>query len=372
MNDDPIVHIVPSYPPHLGGMENVASSIAEEFAKVGRVEVITTNCGAQDAPRLERRGGLTIHRLRALEISKLPIAPGIFLQAVKFPRRTIVHVHVAQALTPEMAWIARWLRRGTFIAHFHLDVPPSSRLGRIFFVCYKRYILGCTLRAAAKVITFSVEQADFLKKTYHVKSENIAIIPNGIGPEFVPAPRADIPANRPLRVLYVGRLSKQKALPRLVHALAAMTEPVEALLVGEGDERPDIEDLVRRCGLDNVRLPGRRHGSELVATYQWADVFVLPSDREGMPLVALEAMACGLPVVATDVVGNRELLTGIGILVQPDPAALASALDQVVKDEALRSELGKRSLAAAENYTVERSAEHLRSLYAEVAGQSLR
>jgi glycosyltransferase involved in cell wall biosynthesis len=369
MTDNPIIHVVACYPPHLGGMENVASSIAEEFSKAGQVEVITTNCGAREALRVERRGGLTIRRLRALEVSSLPIAPGVFFQALRFPARYITHVHVAQALIPEMAWIARRLRGGKFIAHFHLDVAPSSRLGRIFFVWYKQRILGRTLRAAAKVIAFSAEQGEFLEKTYQVKSENITIIPNGIGPEFVPAPLADVSVDRPLRVLYVGRLSKQKALPRLVHALAAMTQPVEALLVGEGDERSDIEDLVRNYGLDNVQLPGRRQGNELVAAYQWADVFVLPSDREGMPLVALEAMACGLPVVATDVVGNRELLSGIGLLVRPDPASLATALDQVAKDEALRSELGSQSLAAAENYTVERLAERLRALYAEVAAQ---
>jgi glycosyltransferase involved in cell wall biosynthesis len=369
MTDHPIVHIVPCYPPHLGGMENVASSIAEEFSKTGQVEVLTTNCGARQAPRVERMGGLTIRRLRALEISSLPVAPGIFFHALRFPSRYIAHVHIAQALIPEMAWIARRLRGGKFVAHFHLDVAPSSPLGRIFFVWYKQRVLGRTLRAAAKVITFSAEQAEFLENTYQVKSENLAIVPNGVGPEFVPALRGDVPVDRPLRVLYVGRLSKQKALPRLVHALAAMTQPVEALLVGEGDERSDIDDLIRRYRLDNVRLPGRRQGSELVATYQWADVFVLPSDREGMPLVALEAMACGLPVVATDVVGNRELLSGIGILVKPDSAALATALDQVAEDEVLRSELSQRSIAAAENYTVERTMERLRAVYAEVAAE---
>ena len=148
-----------------------------------------------------------------------------------------------------------------------------------------------------------------------------------------------------------------------------MTQPAEALLIGEGEERHVIEDLVRRYGLDNVQLPGRRQGEELVATYQWADVFVLPSDREGMPLVALEAMASGLPVIATDVVGNRELLNGIGLLVRPDPAALAAALDQVAENEILRSQLSKQSLAAAENYTVERLVERLKRLYAEVVSK---
>ena len=103
-----------------------------------------------------------------------------------------------------------------------------------------------------------------------------------------------------------------------------------------------------------------------MAAYHWADVFVLPSDREGMPLVALEAMASGLPIIATDVVGSRELLDGVGILAKPDAVALAAALDQVAENETLRSDLSKQSLAAAQNYTVERLVERLNVLYAEV------
>jgi glycosyltransferase involved in cell wall biosynthesis len=349
-------------------MEKVASGMAEESAKAGQVEVevLTTNCAAKEAPRLERRGMLTVRRLRAFEIANVPVAPSMFFRCLKISSRDIVHVHVAQALIPEIVWMSRWLRGGKFIAHFHLDVGPSGRFGRLF-VWYKRTILGHTLRAAAKVIALSADQATFLEQAYQVSANKIAVIPNGIGSEFSPKPETLSSLDRPLRVLYVGRLSPQKAVPRLVRAFAEMTQAVEALLVGEGAERPVIENLIQRYGLDNVQLPGRRQDGELVATYQWADVFVLPSDREGMPLAALEAMASGLPVIATDVVGNRELLSGIGLLVKPDPAALAAALDEVAKNEILRSQLRKQSLAAAENYTVGHLVESLSELYAEVA-----
>lgn len=368
LTETSIVHVVPHYPPHLGGMQKVASTLAEELAKVAQVEVLTTNIGAGNAPRVERCGNLTVRRLRAFEVANLPVVPSLFFQCLKVRPESIMHVHVAQALIPEIVWISRLVRGGKFIAHFHLDVAPSGRFGRIF-VWYKKAILGHTLRAAAKVISFSPEQAKLLEVKYGVAAENIAIIPNGIGHEFFGKPRRDSAYDGPLRVLYVGRLSQQKALPRLVDALAAMTQPAEAVLIGEGDERPIVEDLIRRYSLDNVQLPGRRHGAELVATYQWADVFVLPSDREGMPLAALEAMASGLPIIATDVVGNRDLLKGVGLLVTPESTALARALDQVAESEALRSELGKQSLIAAENYTVEHLVKRLIELYAEVSAK---
>ena len=83
MTDTRIVHVVPYYPPHLGGMEKVASSMAEELAKAGQVEVLTTNCAAKEAPRLEHRGMLTIRRLRAFEIANVPVAPSMFLRCLK-------------------------------------------------------------------------------------------------------------------------------------------------------------------------------------------------------------------------------------------------------------------------------------------------
>ena len=363
--NNPVVHVVPYYPPHLGGMENVAKAIAEVLAKTRSVDVLTTTCGALGFPRVERHGGLTIRRLRACEIAHVPVAPGLFFRMLRLPSQTVVHVHIAQALVPEMVWLGRRLRGGAFVAHFHLDVAPSGRFGLIF-VWYKRLILGRTLRAASRVIVFSQDQASFIERTYHMNPDAIAIVPNGVGREFTPGPFPNNSEKRPLRVLYVGRLSPQKAVPRLVEALASMTQPVEALLVGEGDERPVIEDLIHRHRLTNVRLVGVKRGAELVASYRWADVLVLPSEREGMPLVALEAMACGLPVVATDVVGNRELLRDVGILVAPNPTSIALVLDQLAQDSSLVGELSNRGLAAAREYTWEQLVCSLERIYTEL------
>ena len=368
MNKISVVHVVPYFPPHVGGMENVAKAMAEELAKTRPVEVLTTTLGANGSPLTERSGSLTVRRLRAWQIANVPVVPALFVRLLRIPKQYVVHVHVAHALVPELVWIACRLRGVQFVAHFHLDVPASGRFGRIF-LWYKKRILGHTLRAAAKVITFSQDQARFLEQTYHVKPGAVAIVPNGIGSEFTPSPLEPRSENRALRVLFVGRFTPQKAVPRLINALAAMTQPVEAILVGDGYERPVVEDLLRQHKLTEVQLVGVRRGDQLVDSYRWADVFVLPSEREGMPMVALEAMACGLPVVATDVVGNRELLSGVGILVPPNSSDLAVSLDKLAVDSDLRAELGARSLAASKEYTTQRLGERLDSLYAEVMTQ---
>lgn len=360
-----VVHVVPYYPPHLGGMENVAKAVAEELAKTRPVRVLTTTCGAEGEPRFDRTGQLAVRRVRARDVANLPVPPGLLFQMLRVGRESIVHVHIAQALVPEIVWLSRRVRGGKYIAHFHLDVAPSGRFGPIF-AWYKKRILGHTLRAAARVITFSHEQAIFLEQKYGLAPDAIAIIPNGVSSEFTPSAEREMATDAPLRVLYVGRLSKQKAVHRLVDALARMRQPVEAVLVGDGAERPAIEELLGKHRLSNVRLAGIRRGSELIESYHWADVFVLPSDREGMPLAALEALACGLPIVATDVVGNRELLKEVGVLVSPDATSIALALDQLAQDPQERFELRRRALNAAGEFTLARTVSRIADLYDEV------
>lgn len=358
-----IVQVVPYYPPHLGGTENVAMGIAEGLALRHDVEVLTTTLGAQGAPRCECAAGVTVRRLRAIEFAHTPIAPGFVLHLLRAPRSAIVHVHVAQALIPEMVWFASVVRRRPFVAHFHLDVDPTGRFGRLFLV-YKRRVLGHTLRAAARVVALSTDQAQLLTKLHGVDPKAIVVVPNAVSPRFCPGPASEGPRSGPCRLLYVGRISPQKALPRLVHAVSRMTQPVDLVIVGEGEDYVIVRDLARKLGLGNVRLVGAQFGDELLRWYRWADVFVLPSDKEGMPLVMLEAMAVGLPVVATDVLGSREMLDDAGVLAAPDPQSLARALDRVVGDPGLRAELSARSLLRAQEYSWPRLIERLEVIYA--------
>jgi glycosyltransferase involved in cell wall biosynthesis len=167
------------------------------------------------------------------------------------------------------------------------------------------------------------------------------VIPNAI--DASSARRAQRDAG-PLRIISVGRLAWPKDPITLVHALAQVrAASVELLVAGDGPQRPRVEAEVRRLGLDSViRLLGPRDDvPDLLAS---CDVFVLASRSEGGPISILEAMAAGLPVVASDVGGVRELVDdgATGLLVPAgDSHALAAALQRLLDDARLRHRLGE-------------------------------
>jgi glycosyltransferase involved in cell wall biosynthesis len=107
-------------------------------------------------------------------------------------------------------------------------------------------------------------------------------------------------------------------------------------------EKQNISNLIKKFNLqDSVILIGHVDEKELIQAYASADIFVLPSYGEGLPTVMLEAMACGIPVVATDVGGVAEGLGGCGILTNPNADEILEALKKVCKDEELRGKISE-------------------------------
>jgi glycosyltransferase involved in cell wall biosynthesis len=175
------------------------------------------------------------------------------------------------------------------------------------------------------------------------------VIPNAV--DVVGAcPRGPVDRERPLLVA-VGRLKAPKDFLTLVRALGKLPrDSFEAVIVGEGPDRPQLEDEIESLGLAGaVRLAGER--GDVQEVLAGADVFVLTSRSEGMPVSVLEAMAAGLPVVASRVGGVPEQVADgeTGLLVEPgDASGLAAALERLLRDGALRRRLGTAGRARAE------------------------
>lgn len=354
-----IAQIVGYYPPHTGGMEMVAKEISELLAVKGfEVRVFTSRFGAKDSLRDERSTNIIIRRLRGIELAHTPLLFSLPLHLLGLPRASVMHVHIAQAGIPEISALIAHIRGFRIIGHFHLDIGPSGKLG-ILLPFYKKFILGPTLRSYDKIIVFSVDQKNLLIKRYCIDSERIVIISNGVGAEYFHQ-KTTTEETEILQLLFVGRLATQKKVERLIDMLPLVTVPCHLTIVGDGDERVAFELRAKNLRLNNITFTGKKSGAELVEAYSKADVFLISSDVEGMPLVVLEAMASGLPIIATDVLGLRELVKGVGVLVDiPYEDNFAVAINELYHDKYRRALLAKQSYEKALLFTWETAVERL-------------
>jgi len=174
----------------------------------------------------------------------------------------------------------------------------------------------------------------------------MSIIPNGVDTEqFKPLPNGVL--HKPLRLISTGRLIERKGYRYLIEAISEMKD-VELSLVGDGNLRQQLEELAKILSVKVKFLGSKRH-EEIVSLLQSADVFILPSLNEGMSNSILEAMACGLPIIATDTGGSSELIQGNGVIVaKADADTLRKAIVQLQSDPSLVGTMGRRSRELAE------------------------
>jgi glycosyltransferase involved in cell wall biosynthesis len=288
------------------------------------------------------------------------------VRLIRRVRPDIVHAHSSK--TGVLARFAAALCRVPaimFTAHgwaFKAEPGVKSRA----------YLLADRLaaRLTSRVICVSeTERREGLAAGTCVEARTV-VIRNGVDASLFPV-RQHADVARP-RIVSLGRLKAPKDFPTLLAALALLRDvPFEVVIVGDGPERGRLEGEAHRLGLSGVvTFAGERH--DVPAFLGEADCFVLSSTSEGMPLSILEAMAAGLPVVASDVGGVSELVAEgtTGSLVPPsDPEALATALRPLLTDAGLRAQLGTNARAEIEsNFDVSRVRREHMTLYRRLLG----
>lgn len=346
------------FPPLGGGAANATDNTARELAALGAEVVVVTSAFA-GLPRVERRAdGVEIRRIPTLRRRR--------------DRSSVVEMLAFLASSLVMVpWIAARRRPDATIAYFGLPCGPAAWAVKALFgvpyvvslrggdvpgfqydgiSLYHRLagpVIGWLWRRASAVVANSGGLADLARR--FAPDQPVAIIPNGVDAQcFTPAAVA-VGAAGGLSLLFVGRVVRQKGLDVLFEALAslppALLAGVTLRIVGDGPARPDLEAQAQRLGLsERIRFLGWLGRDELPAAYRSADAFVFPSRDEGMPNVVLEAMAAGLPVVATRIAGNRDLVvdgeTGL-MLDTDDVPALAAAIARLAGDAPLCRRLGE-------------------------------
>jgi glycosyltransferase involved in cell wall biosynthesis len=234
-----------------------------------------------------------------------------------------------------------------FVATYGFAYEELSRSGPTRAL--KRHVAGWGMSRAAAVIATT----DDLRARAGRVARRVELIPNGVDTaHFAPGGRRRA-AGEPFRVLYVGRLSAEKNVAAAVEATAAVDGATLAV-AGAGPLEASLREQARARGIvQRLEFLGVVDQRVLPAEYARADAFVLPSFTEGHPKALIEAMACGLPCVASDCAGNRSLIQdGVtGLLFEARrPQGLAAHLERLVRDPGLAARLG----AAARERAVSR------------------
>jgi glycosyltransferase involved in cell wall biosynthesis len=373
-----ILELTQRYPPAIGGVERHVERLTQELTRAGhRVEVVTTDLG-RDRPFARVRirppeTSIPVRRHIALPLLPAPhglgiVAPGMFLDALS-TEADAVHAH-AFGYPPTWAGLLRHrLQRTPLVITAHSDTGTGGWASRV----YARSLTRATLRPADRVVALTELERGRLQ-SLGVDPERLAVIPNGIDLAEFPTARAAASHDRPFVFLYIGRLyPEQKGLATLIEAFASLPRQPGAQLRLVGEDWGGlsiVRDLARTRGVgDSVVTTGTLSRSELLRELARADVLVLPSRFEPFGIVLLEAMAAGLPIVASRVGGIPEIVLDgeTGLLVPPDrPAALATALQQLRNDPALGRQLGAAGRRRVEQFSWERIAPKFLALFEEL------
>ena len=336
----------------VGGAERLVIQLAEAAQARGDQVAIAAAPGPLDG-EVEALG---LERIRLAGRGRSPSALGRAATSLARPLRRfrpdLVHVHNvrATAIVELAARLAFPLQGVPTLTTFHGVLPREYRTA------------ARVLRAPEHVVCVSQDVADGLRGA-GLPGSRISIVENGVPlrPPLSDERRRRLDDElgldgRPV-VSIVGRLVPQKAHQRFLEAAAAVAErapETRFLVVGDGPLRPELERSAQRLGLEQVRFTGvRQDAGDIISR---SALLVFSSDWEGLSLAALESLAAGVPVVASDVQGMRELLSsGAGVLVAGgEPRGLADAIVSLLEDGGRRQAMGEIGRALVrERYSIE-------------------
>jgi glycosyltransferase involved in cell wall biosynthesis len=229
-------------------------------------------------------------------------------------RRGLRHLHAHHAqVSTTLVWLATsFANRANSAGDDGRWTWSFTMHGSFEFVAERQHSLALKAESADFVVCVSnYTRAQMMRLSPPERWDKFRVVHCGIDPERFTKVTHD-QAPHPFTILHVGRLSPEKGQTLLVEALAMVRHAgidARLLLVGEGRQRPAIEAAIKELDLtDHVEMPGAVGQDDILDWYRRADAFVLCSFMEGLPVVLMEAMACDLPVVASNINGIPELV----------------------------------------------------------------
>ncbi|HZJ40981.1 MAG TPA: glycosyltransferase family 4 protein [Candidatus Saccharimonadales bacterium] len=349
-----IAQIVCAYPPYAGGIGNSAY----RFHELLGVKHEITNFTPDTLRPVLRRGH------------------GAFLPQLLWKLRKFdyIYLHYPFFGTAEIVWLFKiFFKKPKLIIHYHMDVKNQSLVAKMLSIP-SQLIRNSLFKQAEIIVSASLDYVKHsqIKKFYEVHPEKFQEIPFGINLEkFQPNPVGQPSANNliakvknivrhindlfikkdRLDLIFIGGLDKAhyfKGVNILLNSLPSLDQRKWNLkIVGDGDLRSEYETLAARLNLSKrVEFTGKLSDSELIKALQNSDLLILPSinNNEAFGLVLIEALACGVPVIASDLPGVRSVFENKreGLLVIPNSIEdLNRKLEFILKNETQRQEMAK-------------------------------
>ena len=366
------------FPPLGGGAGNASYYLARHLSKIGHDIAVLTSAfhglpGEEScdgfrifrAPVIRRK----IDRCSVFEMITFVISGLFFCKTVinNFkPEKVVAFFGIPSGI------IAYWMKK-----RYRLPYVISLRGGDVpgFFVKKLRFyhyltrpVIKSVWKEAEHVIANSNRLYELAKQTD--PNTRISVIPNGVDTDKYKPICGKHTENAKIKIVTVGRLSEQKGLRAILKACYILNQnglqgKFTLEIVGDGPSRRMLEELSSDlCLQDVVSFSGWIPREQITARYNAADIFVLSSLDEGMSNALLEAMATGLPVVASDFAGDNLLVNDVNALVVPvnNDQLLSIALKQLILDKDLREKLGQKGMMITKEYSWENVARAYDSL----------
>lgn len=353
-----ILVISHEFPPIGGGGANACYFLTREFSRRGHsVHVVTANF--EDRSQQENLDGVLLHRLNSKRKNREHCS---FSEMLSFLVKALPYaqkLHIENAFDICLVFFGIPSGPVGYILKKKYDLPYLIRFGggdipgfqQRFVFAYK--ILAPAIHriwAGADALVANSSGLRDMALAFD-DSKQFDVICNGVDSEYF-TPNENKGSNskqsdeKTLTILFVSRLIERKGLqyfiPTLSDLMNTTGRKLQLIVVGDGPYREVLEAMVDEYHLrDQILFVGQKNRDEILLYYQNADLFILPSKKEGMPNVVLEAMACGLPIVMTKCEGSSELIDGNGIV-----SSIENFSDNVKKligDDEKRKQMGKES-----------------------------
>ena len=339
------------FPPIGGGGANACYFLTKGMAERGNeISVITANF--DNLPEHEKKNDVDIYRVNSKRANK---EHSSFKEMLDYLKKALPLAKKLQKKNRyDLCWVFFGIPSGPigYVLKKKYKLPYIIRFGggdvpgfqERFTKVYK--LIGPAIKAIWRNADALVANSTGLKKMaldYYSKKD-FEVIYNGVDTDFFcPLEKGK---KEECRILFASRLIERKGLqfiiPKLKDIDKKTSGKIKLIVVGDGPYREELELLTKSNDVeDMVEFAGQKSREEIVSYYQNADIFILPSKKEGMPNVVLEAMACGLPVVMTPCQGAAELINGNGYIA--DIGDFSEKMIELINDDLLLNKMGEMS-----------------------------